>query len=180
MSLGESGVPLWLGHPRHTEKMSYIFTCFSCCAGRHTAHRFESTSRLAPFCVCKLFKDGFSHQDSKYIPCQFLNIMGSNSCFSKTTAGPSPPRPCVYTHLNASDQQTAKTFALVEALTLATCPLNSRWSSKVYCFCTLASSSCNTSCISFIWGRIHQILRPSLIICKTWTDRGCTFFLPWL
>lgn len=69
--------------------------------------------------------------------------MGSNSCFSKTTAGASPPWPCVYTRLNASDQQTAKTFALVEALTLANdhmllVLLIHNEAVRVYCFCTLA------------------------------------------
>ena len=43
--------------------------------------------------------------------------MGSYYCFSKIIADVFPPWHCVNTHLNAADQQTNKTFALLEVLT---------------------------------------------------------------
>ena len=44
--------------------------------------------------------------------------MGSNSCFSKIIADVFPHWHCVNTHLNAPDQQTGKTSAFIEVLTL--------------------------------------------------------------
>ena len=44
--------------------------------------------------------------------------MGSNNCLSKIIADVFPPLHCVNTHLNASDQQTEKTSAVIEVLTL--------------------------------------------------------------
>ena len=44
---------------------------------------------------------------------------GSNNCFSMIIADMFPPWHCVNTHLNAPDQQPAKTLAFVEAVTLA-------------------------------------------------------------
>ena len=46
-------------------------------------------------------------------------LMGSNNCFSTIIADGLPPWHCVNTHLNAPDQQTAKTSAFIEVVTLA-------------------------------------------------------------
>ncbi len=46
-------------------------------------------------------------------------IDGSNNCFSKIIADVLTPWHCVNTHLKAPDQQTAKTSAFIEVLTLA-------------------------------------------------------------
>ena len=45
--------------------------------------------------------------------------MGSNNCFSTIIANIFPSWHCVYIHLNAPDQQTAKTLAFIEMDTLA-------------------------------------------------------------
>jgi len=46
-------------------------------------------------------------------------LMGSNNCSSKIIADVFPPWHCVSTHLNALDQQTAKTSAFIQLVTLA-------------------------------------------------------------
>jgi len=46
-------------------------------------------------------------------------LMGSNICVSKIIADVFPPWHCVNTHLNLPEQQTDKTFAFIEVLTLA-------------------------------------------------------------
>jgi len=45
-------------------------------------------------------------------------LIGSNSCFSKIIADVFHPWNSVSTHLNAPDEQTAKTFAFIEVLAL--------------------------------------------------------------
>ena len=46
-------------------------------------------------------------------------LMGRNHFFSMITAYVFPPWHCVNTHLNAPDQQTAKSLAFIEVITLA-------------------------------------------------------------
>ncbi|MEE6526683.1 hypothetical protein FKM82_027469 [Ascaphus truei] len=46
-------------------------------------------------------------------------LMGGNNCFAKIIADVFPPWHCVNTHLNAPDQQTAKTSTFIEEVTLA-------------------------------------------------------------
>jgi len=45
--------------------------------------------------------------------------MGSHNCFSKIIADVFPLWNCVSTQLNAPDQQTAKTSAFIELVTIA-------------------------------------------------------------
>ena len=58
--------------------------------------------------------------------------MGSNSCFSRITADAFPPWHCVNTHLNAPDQQTDKTSAFREVLTLTDDQLISALISRIW------------------------------------------------
>ncbi len=46
-------------------------------------------------------------------------LMAATLCYSKIIADVLPPWHCANTHLKASDQQTAKTSAFIEVLTLA-------------------------------------------------------------
>ena len=58
--------------------------------------------------------------------------MGSNNCFSKIIADVFPPWHRVNTHLNAAEQQTDKTSAFIELLTLTDDQLISALISSCY------------------------------------------------
>ena len=62
--------------------------------------------------------------------------MGSNNCFSKIIADVFPPWRRVNTHLNAAEQQTDKTSAFIEVLTLTDDQSSVHWSAAPGCYLT--------------------------------------------